>query len=289
MLPLLEAVWKLRVSEVISPDDRMMKPDALHRQHYFYVGRSDLLTVLNVLSIRSGFRGGDAPVTDIFDFGCGHGRVARWFSAAFPHAQIHVTDYQRSGVEFCVEKLGCRETSGEIPRGRFDLVWLGSVFTHLSAQVVEPLLRNLLGSLRPNGVLVFTSQGRYCIERMRGYDWKKDDRVWLHYNIDRVRFETVVTQYHETGYGYVDYPGQKNYGVCIARPTWYSERVLKSDDFIQILFQEKGSDNHQDVSAFMRAPLLDSSKGPLWQLPSQVHLGKQPPPGKRKRATVRRP
>jgi hypothetical protein len=118
----------------------MMKRDALSMQHYFYVGRSNLLTVLNVLSVRSTYRGGDAPIRDILDFGCGHGRVTRWFVAAFPKAQIHITDYQKTAVEFCVANFGCRATDNEIPAARFDLVWLGSVFTHLPSQIVEPLL-----------------------------------------------------------------------------------------------------------------------------------------------------
>jgi SAM-dependent methyltransferase len=264
MLPILEQVRQLKVSNVVSPHDRMMQPAAVNLQHYLYVGRSNLLTVLNVLSIRASYRGGDDPVEDIFDFGCGHGRVARWFRAAFPNSQIHVTDLDRSAMEFCVENFGCQQIQDPIPCARFDLVWLGSVFTHLPAQVAEPLLDQLLASLRPNGVVIFTSQGRYSIERVKDFDWEKDDRAWIHYNIDRARFETIVNQYHETGYGYVDYPGQKNYGVCVAEPTWYSQRILKGEEFIQILFQEKGSDNHQDVSAFMHAPLLDSSKGPLW-------------------------
>lgn len=265
MLPLLQEVRKLSVSDVVSPDDTMMKHDALSLEHYFYVGQSNLLTVLNVLSVRSTYRGGDAPIRDILDFGCGHGRVTRWFVAAFPKAQIHVTDYQKTAVEFCIANFACRATEKEILAARFDLVWLGSVFTHLPAQIVEPLLATLLASLRPNGVLIFTSQGRYSIERMNDFDWEKDNRAWMHYNIDRERFETIMTQYRRTGYGYVDYPGRKDYGVCVAKPDWYSERVLRSTEFIQILFQEKGSDNHQDVSAFMRAPLLDSSKGPLWR------------------------
>jgi SAM-dependent methyltransferase len=266
---LIGAVRKLKVSEVVSPNERMWNTglSALRLQHYFFAGRSALLTVLNVLSIRSSYRGGQVPVQDILDFGCGHGRITRWFRAGFPNARIHVTDYDRTGVEFCVEQFGCQDTRGEIPADQFDLVWLGSVFTHLPAHIVEPLLESLLTSLRPNGVLVFTSQGRYSVERMQHFDWGKDERNWMHYNISRERFETIVKQYHESKYGYVDYPDKKDYGVCIAQPAWYSQRVLKSDDFIQILFQEKGSDNHQDVSAFMRAPLLDPAKGPLWLLP----------------------
>jgi SAM-dependent methyltransferase len=267
MLPLLEYVARLRVSDSVSPGDRMM--NLANPQHYFYVGRSCLLTILNVLSIRSGYRGGDAPVKEILDFGCGHGRVVRWLKAAFSNAQVHVSDIDRSAVDFCVERLGCLEASAQIPESVFDLVWLGSVFTHLPAPVVEPLLQRLLKSLRPNGVLIFSSQGRFSIERMEGYDWEKDDRAWMHYNLDREHFESIVTQYHQAGYGYADYPSRTNYGVSIVKPTWYSKRVFASQEFIQILFQEKASDNHQDVSAFMRTRLLDTSKGPLWQIPFQ--------------------
>jgi SAM-dependent methyltransferase len=274
MLPILEEVRRLTVSSVVSPHDRMMQSAVVNQQHYYYVGRSNLLTVLNVLSIRSSYRGGGDPVQDIFDFGCGYGRVARWFRAALPNSHLHVTDLDRSAVEFCVQNFGCLPATGPIPPASFDLVWLGSVFTHLPATAAALMIDHLLASLRPNGVIIFTSQGRYSIERMKGYDWANDSRAWMHYNLDRERFETLAQQYHQTGYGYVDYPGQKDYGVCVAQPTWYGQRILKSDAFLQILLQEKGSDNHQDVSAFMRAPLLDSSRGPLWHLASQVSAAK---------------
>jgi hypothetical protein len=120
---------------------------------------------------------------------------------------------------------------------------------------------------------------------MKDFDWEKDNRAWMHYNLDQARFEAVVTQYQETGYGYVDYPGQAEQGVCIVEPTWYSERVLKSNEFVQILFQEKGMNPHQDVSAFMRAPILDTSVGPLWR-PHVEAAAEANLPGKRSRAII---
>jgi SAM-dependent methyltransferase len=262
MLLPMKFVQSLKVLHLVSPHDQMFHPDA--QRHYFYVGRSNLHLLLNILSIRSSYSAGDGPIENILDFGCGHGRVARWIRAGFPNAQIYVTDFDKTGVEWCVEKLGCRGIAGTIPIGFFDLVWLGSVFTHLPEHVAAPLLQELLGALRPNGVLVVTTQGRYSVERMKDFDYANDPRDWMHYALSKKLFDVVVKGYSETGYGYVDYPGQKDYGVCIAEPAWYSKRVLASNDFIQILFQEKGSDNHQDVSAFMRASVLDISKGPLW-------------------------
>lgn len=262
MLKPIEEIRQLKVSREIAAEDQMYNSDA--DEHYFYVGRSDLLTMINAINIRSSYHGGDAPIREILDFGCGHGRVTRWIRAAFPAAELHVTDYDPKGAAFCATRFACTDTQGDIADNKYDLVWLGSVFTHLPQHIAEPLIRRLCSALAHNGILVFTSQGRYSVSRMMDFDWLNDHRHWMHYSIDRLHFEQVVAAYLETGYGYVDYPGQSDYGVCIARPSWYSERVLSSNEFIQILLQEKGADNHQDVSAFMRADLLDDKKGPLW-------------------------
>jgi SAM-dependent methyltransferase len=185
--------------------------------------------------------------------------------AVFPSSVISIADYDKSGVQFCVDNFNCVDGNGSIPQNTFDLVFLSSVFTHLPAKIVEPLLERLLQSLNHNGVLIFTTQGRYSIERIKGFDWANEKgREWMHYNLGKDTFAEVAHLYEETGYGYVNYPNQTDYGVCIAKPSWYSNIALRRDDVIQILFQEKGSDNHQDVSAFMRANLTDHSKGPLW-------------------------
>jgi SAM-dependent methyltransferase len=252
----------LNVTQSISSRDEMFDPT--NRHHYFFAGRSALLTVLNTVSIRLSYPGGDIPIQEMLDFGCGYGRVTRWFRAAFPKAQIYVTDYDKAGVEWCVKEFSVLDLGPDIPSDRFDLIWLGSVFTHLSAAIAEPLLKSLLAALRPNGILVLTSQGRFAAQRMADFDWQNDKRNWMHYYLDRERFQLVLGEYDRTGYGYVDYPNQTNYGLCIAKPTWYSERALETSEFIQILLQEKGNDNHQDVSAFLRADLLDPAKGPLW-------------------------
>lgn len=255
-------IARFDVSKEISPLDRMYSPG--NERHYYYVGRSNLLTIFNILNIRKSYPGGAAPLRDILDFGCGHGRVTRWLRAAFAQAQLHVTDLDKAAVAFCTESFGCQDTQGEVPENSFDLIWVGSVFTHLPEPVAEALLGRLMAALRPNGVLVFSSQGRFAVERMKDFDWGNDKREWMHYALSRPDFERAVSLYHETGYGYVDYPHLKAYGVCIARPEWYSRRVLRDTGFTQILFQEKGSDNHQDVSAFLRADIVNGSKGVLW-------------------------
>ncbi len=233
-------------------------------RHYFYVGRSSILTMNNILNARLNYPDGDGPIRAVLDFGCGHGRVTRWLRAAFPDADVCVTDYLPSCVEWCVRQFGCREVGREVTPEAYDLIWLGSVFTHLASEIVEPLLRELVAGLTPNGVLAFTSRGRFSVAFMEGYDWERDEHRYFHYNLSRTHSETVVAGYHARGYGYVDYPGQRNYGVSIVQPRWYAERLC-SNNCMQVFLQERAFDNHQDVQALIRASLTDRDRAPLWQ------------------------
>jgi SAM-dependent methyltransferase len=235
-----------------------------NERHYFHVGRSGLFAVVNVLNIRGAYRGGDEEIGTILDFGCGHGRVARWLRVAFPNAVIDVTDYNPSAVNWCVDRFACRQAPAAIAAGFYDLIWAGSVFTHHPAAAAASLLVDLLGALRPNGVLVFTTHGRFSVERMVDFDWENDRRSWLHYNLSQKQFASLVTQYRASGYAYIDYETQNNYGISIVNPSWYSRQMNESNKYLQISLQEKGFDNHQDVIAFMRADLLDPGYGPLW-------------------------
>lgn len=261
-MQLIDFINGLNVSQAIADNDMMYRKDA--HQHYFYVGKSDLLVILNSINIRLGWPEGDKPIRDILDFGCGHGRVTRWLRAAFPSAHIYVTDFSKNGVDFCVENFDCTQAE-EIDSGsNYDLIWLGSVFTHLNKTAAERLLRALLKCLRNNGIIVFTSQGRYSFMRTSTIDWTSNTRAFLRYFLDQPSYERLIADYTETGYGYVNYPNTPDYGVSIVRPEWYSNIALESNEYVQILLLEKGADNHQDVLAFLRADLLDVQKGPLW-------------------------
>jgi SAM-dependent methyltransferase len=249
---LLKRIRTLDVSREIAPNDLMYHPD--HPDHYFDVGRSAIRVILSALLARFEYFGGDTEIAKILDFGCGHGRVARYLRAAFPHAELAVCDYDPTGVAWCVEHFGCRAIAEPAPES-FDLVWLGSVFTHLPPAISERVLAAAAGALRTNGVLVFTSQGRYS--RLR-HEAEPDKPP---YGIGRDLMDRIVTGLRVSGYGFAEYPGQKDYGVTMIHPAWFQQRILSSPGFVHILFQEKGWDNHQDVHGFMRTNLLDPRKG----------------------------
>ena len=228
--------------------------------NYLGVGRSALLAIITALSARLGYAGGAAPVARVLDFGCGHGRVARFLRAGFPDASIVVSDLDRAGVNWCVEQLGCMDMGAELPAESFDLIWLGSVFTHLRAEAASELLEKLKAGVRANGVLIFTSQGRFAAARAEQH---LAGNAAGSYHLDAENLAAMVRQFHATGYGFASYPKTPGYGASLVKQSWYADQVVDRA-FVQILAQEKGWDTHQDVQAFLRAGLLDYKKGALF-------------------------
>ena len=101
-------------------------------------------------------------VATILDFACGGGRVMRYLRAEFPEAEITGTDLYVAGLEFCAEAFGAKPIPGQLDlddlelEGPFDLIWVGSLFTHLGNDDWDRMLAMFQETLSPGGVLVFT-------------------------------------------------------------------------------------------------------------------------------------
>jgi SAM-dependent methyltransferase len=195
MLNLADRVLSLNVSQEIAPADRMLADnDRIGRQRYFFTGQANLFTTYNIINLRYLYCGHFDGFDAILDYGCGYGRVTRWFCAAFQNARIYVTDIDRQSAEWCAAHLPCTAIDPDPLAGSFDLIWVGSVFTHLPAHRAGPLLERLLAALKPNGVLVLTTHGRTVELRMEGYDWQKDRYPGLHFRLGRERFEQLIEE-----------------------------------------------------------------------------------------------
>lgn len=255
---ILQSLETLNVSEEISPLDTMCRS----KSHYFAVGRSALIAVSAALAARLSFHGGNEGIERILDFGCGFGRVARWLRVAFPDSSLSVTEIDRAGADWCISKFKCDDVTDDIPKARFDLIWAGSVLTHLNECIGGQVIDAMTEALAPNGVLVFTSQGRFAANGCLNYLLsQRTDETYHIYNLPRPDIQSVLKNYWGRGYGYVDYPGQKDYGVAIIDPDWFLRHITKSPRYIRLLTNEKGWDTHQDVNAFMQNHLQDDRKG----------------------------
>lgn len=232
------------ILSTISPNDDMYIKKL--PEHYFRVGISALrcIQLAMLTTDRTGFQ-------HILDFPSGHGRVLRVLKAAFPKATITACDLDRDAVDFCAKTFGAIPIySTEQPeqisiQGSFDLVWCGSLLTHLDQDRWPGFLNFFRSVLSPGGLLLFSVQGREGVRRIRTgeYDYHLADTA------------SILATYDRNGFAYQNYPPPNrlpHYGISLASPPWILERILQQPGFRLINYIEKGWDNHQDVIACVR-------------------------------------
>ena len=129
------AGYKARgVDRELDPTDREYRDEGKWMlQHYLQVGEDALRLIVAAL-ISAG-----RPIPKrILDFPSGSGRVTRHLRAFFPDAEIWASDIQQDHMAFCSRRFGVKtEASREDFTqlkfdGEFDLVFCGSLLTHLT-------------------------------------------------------------------------------------------------------------------------------------------------------------
>jgi len=244
----------LRPVTATSPTDQMLVSD--RREQYFRVGLSALWVINSILRARQSFLSELTPVRSILDMGCGGGRIARFLRVGFPSAAIYVSDFRKQDEAWVCANLGCQPAPEHLPRRAYDLIWLGSVFTHLGQGPARELLARLLPTLAADGVLAFSTQGRFAYRRLKDQVSQPEfERSRQSYGLEKESVERLLAGWDESGYGHVPYPDQVDYGVTIAPPRWYEETITDLADVTQIYLQEKALGEHQDVLAFLNRPL----------------------------------
>lgn len=226
------------VSRTIIPSDSMF---AQSESHYYSVGASAMSSIylaMDLLNVKAG------NVSRVLDYACGYGRVIRWLRAAFPEAYIKGVDADRASAEAAaalnVETAHLDTTLSQRLGDKFDLIWVGSLFTHLMSSETARILRYLRSHLKDTGIIVFTTHGLDVFERV-----KAGERT---YELEPAGIEALLDGFTKVGYGYADYPLQSEYGISIARPVVIN-RLSVENGLFPFMFRPCGWDNHQDVFA----------------------------------------
>jgi SAM-dependent methyltransferase len=229
----------LDVISEISPVDPTFEGS---EAHYFESGRSALECIrLAMLLARK------QTVENALDLPCGWGRQTRTIKAAFPSARLTACDIDREGVDFCARVFGATPIYAEVhPKDIriddcFDLIWCGSLLTHLDAGRNVDLLRLFASLLEPGGVAVFTTHGRFSAGKLRDHE--------LNYGLPEERIDDLVRQYDTSGFGYVDYWQQVDYGISLASPSWICAELEKLPSLRLVGYTERGWHDHHDVVA----------------------------------------
>lgn len=232
-----------KVNTTLSPTDTM------NDKWYFEVGRSAVEVILAALAACKLQR-----VGRVLDMGCGHGRVLRHLVCLFPGAEIHACDLDKAGVEYCASAFNVRPiySQEELTRvdfgAQYDLIWVGSLFTHTARDTTRRFAAHLAKFLTPNGIVVATLHGRWCqhVHKVAPY-------------IRKEGWEEISSGFAQQGYGYGDYSRTEThpfiagrYGVSLAMPH-VVVRDLEDIPGVRIyLYLERGWADVQDVVAFGR-------------------------------------
>jgi SAM-dependent methyltransferase len=235
-------ISNISVSRDIMIGDHMYAP--INPDHYFGVGQSALRCIGSAaISVRK------ENFSSICDFACGSGRVTRYLRAAFPDANIVCADLRQDSLAWLeqtfnvVPWLSNADFSVLEPPCPFDLVWSGSLVTHLCAEHSRALFRAVSKWLLPDGIGIITTHGRKVINnRLNGRARYISDQ----------EFTTLYTEYQRSGFGYADYPGRKGIGLSICSPEWIVAELLRIEGIRIIGIIEHGWDNHQDVVIFQK-------------------------------------
>ncbi len=228
-----------KTSLKVHRNDEMYVP--LDAKHYLSTGLGALRCIESALQRTAGRR----PVQSILDFPCGYGRVLRFLRARFPEADITVSELDKGGLEFCSRTFSARAVQSDTDfsrlsiTGRFDLIWCGSLLTHLDENSAAKLIQFFYEHLAPQGTCLFTTHGRASVDYVR-----QSRRA---YGLNASRRQALLLQYDERGDGYADYSGKRGFGVSVASPERMLSLARSVGHWHTLSFLERGWDNHQDV------------------------------------------
>jgi len=223
---------RLPVDRTVAPRDTMQAPE--NPEQYFDLGRR-ALELIHFSSVLC-----DKPhYPDILDLPCGHGRVLRWLRAHYPYANLTACDLDRAGVDFCAQQFGARPVYSQpdlrqLPfTAQFDLIWVGSLVTHLREDRWRAALDCLVQWTRECGVIVFSTQGRTVASLLaRG-------RRNIAENIDK---PALLADYARTGFAYQRYFESKaaeDYGLALTSPEWLMRTLQRYPDIIMRAYLEE--------------------------------------------------
>ena len=158
----------VRPELAVHPDDEMLgfaragragERDAALAE-YLWNGRWIADTVLGLVEARFGSA---RRCERMLDFACGYGRLTRWLAAELGPGRVVVSDILAPAVDFQRERFGVEgfvstARPEELPCAeRFDLVWVGSLFTHLPEPAFRGWLARLAALVGERGLLAFTT------------------------------------------------------------------------------------------------------------------------------------
>lgn len=210
-------------------------------EHYMLAGRFAVQTILRAMIVAD-----KTEVASVLDLPSGAGRVTRHLQALFPDANLFVSDAIGDKAAYAASHFGatilpvCPAFSDRPQRG-FDLIFCGSLVTHLDESACRAALSWLVDAANPNGLVIITTSGRRMLHRGRRV---ADDAEW------QPLYDRIV------GSGFNFYQLETvaglPYGSTHLTPSWLMRWIEQRDDVMLSHFQEAGWRSNQDVAVLIK-------------------------------------
>lgn len=176
------------------------------------------------------------------------------YALFFQMQHIVASDLYKSHIDFCSSVLG---VEGVLSKERisdlsfdlqFDLIFCGSLLTHLPESLCRDTIALFIRGLGETGLALVTFQGRFS-DYVQKNQWKY---------LEDEYYAIAQQSVEESGFGYVDYDPnfltkfneQSRYGVTLIRPHWLIKEIERYPEVRILGYIERGWDNHQDVPIF---------------------------------------
>ena len=198
-----------------------------------------------------------AELGAVLDLGCGFGRVLRYMCREVEPERITACDLDRRAVAFCAAELGVKPLVSEPDLRRvafetYDLVWSGSLLTHLPESASDAFLSLLPRILRPGGVAVVSFHGEHSLGALGNlYGGDHADEA----EEIRREVETCGFSYRAYGEASVGYERTSDYGMAWHRWDYLQRRCVElcADSLEAVTHFPRGWDDHHDVAVLRRS------------------------------------
>ena len=203
---------------------------------YFYSGEL-LLTGLQEVFEDLGYSFNQ--IDTFLDFACGYGRFTRFLIQKLDHEKITVSDIDKNAVDFVKSTFGVNgfysvdNPDRLIHDTRYDVIFVASLFSHLSLRFWCDWLKRLYDLLNDGGILIFSTHGVDLIKLLN----------------DEMK---VLVQKVEEGFYYVPLSetkrlSTKDYGSTYVRYD-YAGKVIRQNNIGKIVaYYPKKLHNFQDI------------------------------------------
>jgi SAM-dependent methyltransferase len=215
--------------------------------HYISVGLSAMENIEHALRLANkNFQ----DVRSCLDFPCGYGRITRVLQAGLSEAaDLDVCDVVPEAIGFCAQEFGAtpilsQEDISQItfPKN-YDLIWIGSLLTHLDKKSFIDTLKLASDNLEEEGILVFSTHGSYSLEIIDSY------------GIQNLNRKDVEQHLKKSGFYFAPYSGENAYGISLNTDGFVRSLLeeISPHQMNLLFFKQRGWDNHQDVFACQKS------------------------------------